>query len=164
MLHHAWNVVLYDCPTGKQRATGNLQLSTSSAVIIMNCSVHNTHSVSYEHFCARYCSLAPVATIKMPALILSLLMSYIYMELLVMLAYGRWDLTRCLKGWCECVLNWESTQVYAGQRYSVRKSNTNWLHGSSHKGSHWTWNAPTQHQHRRWPDPKQIVETAFTQA
>jgi len=30
------------------------------------------------------------------------------------------------------------------------------------QGSHWTWNAPKQHKQRRWPDPKQIVETAFT--
>jgi len=25
------------------------------------------------------------------------------------------------------------------------------------------FNAPTQHKQRRWPDPKQIVETASTQ-
>jgi len=26
------------------------------------------------------------------------------------------------------------------------------------------WNAPTQHQQRRWPDLKQILETPSTQA
>jgi hypothetical protein len=54
MLHHAWSVALYDCPTGKQWATGNLQMSSISAVIIMNCSVHIRHCVSHEHFCAHY--------------------------------------------------------------------------------------------------------------
>jgi hypothetical protein len=26
------------------------------------------------------------------------------------------------------------------------------MHGSTHQGSYLTWNASTQHQHRRWPD------------
>jgi len=61
---------------------------------------------------------------------------------------------------CEIFLIWNFRRVLNAVCLLLLKPDT-WIDSS---GSHWTWNAPTQHQQRRWPDLKQIVEISSIQA